>query len=375
MLNQSPVLKNMILTGLRGTGKTVLLETWKPIAQKNRWLWTGADLTESASISDEALAVRILADLAPLVADLEAPADSLSSVGFGAAREVQRLTYGALLSIFNSTPGLTLDRLKAVLEVVWSALSSTGVRGIVLAYDESQNLSDHSKDGQYPLSLLLDVFSSLQRKNLPFLLVLTGLPTLFPTLVEARAYAERMFHIVELKRLDPDSSREAILTPIAADNCPVKFKDEAVEKIIETADGYPYFIQFICKEAYDIYIQQIQRGISQPSVRLDQIVIKLDADFYSGRWNNLPDRQRDLLTLIAALPNADEEFTVAQICAHAENQSAIKGFSASHINQTLSALAKANMVFKNRHGKYSLAVPMLADFINRMNRAQDKAPF
>lgn len=375
-LTTFPVMRNIILTGLRGTGKTVLLETWRPIALKNGWLWTGADLTESASVREDSVAIRILADLAPLVAHLEAPAIRLESVGYGANPQPRRLTYEELNKIYNSTPGLATDKLKTVLEFVWSVLKGTGIKGIVLAYDESQNLSDHSKDGQYPLSLLLDVFSSLQRKSLPFLLVLTGLPTLFPTLVDARAYAERMFHVVELKRLSAPASEEAILRPIEKDQCPVKFTMEAVSKIIEMSDGYPYFIQFICREAYDIYLQQKSAGIDKPLVRLDQIVVKLDADFYSGRWNNLPDRQRDMLICIAKLPNADEEFTVAQLRAQIDGQKAIKPFSASNVNQTLTALIKSDMVFKNRHGKYSLAVPMLADFINRMRIPEsEEGPF
>ena len=63
-------------------------------------------------------------------------------------------------------------------------------RGLVFAYDEAQNLSDHAAKNEYPLSLLLDVFQSIQKKGIPFLLVLAGLPTLFPKLVEARTFSE-----------------------------------------------------------------------------------------------------------------------------------------------------------------------------------------
>ncbi len=66
---------------------------------------------------------------------------------------------------------------------------------------------------------MLDVFQSLQKKNIPFMLVLVGLPTLFPKLVEARTFAERMFHVVFLKRLDERDSRDAILKPIKDAKC------------------------------------------------------------------------------------------------------------------------------------------------------------
>ena len=63
-LSQRAVSQNIILTGLRGVGKTVLLESFKPVAIDEGWLWAGSDLSESASVSEEILATRILADLA-----------------------------------------------------------------------------------------------------------------------------------------------------------------------------------------------------------------------------------------------------------------------------------------------------------------------
>src|ERR1044072_6330175 len=64
LLEQDQILENLVLTGLRGVGKTVLLETFKPRAVEKGGLWTTSDLSESASISETSLAERILADLA-----------------------------------------------------------------------------------------------------------------------------------------------------------------------------------------------------------------------------------------------------------------------------------------------------------------------
>jgi hypothetical protein len=100
------------------------------------------------------------------------------------------LDFSLLKWVYDQTPGLTSDKLKAVLDLVWHNLKETNVRGIVLAYDEAQNMSDQAVARQYPLSLLLDVFQSIQKKGVPILLVLTGLPTLFPKLVDARTFAE-----------------------------------------------------------------------------------------------------------------------------------------------------------------------------------------
>ncbi len=141
----------------------------------------------------------------------------------------------------------------------------------MLAYDEAQNLADQAERNQYPLSLLLDVFQSIQKKELPFLLVLTGLPTLFPKLVQARTFAERMFHVVTLGRLNEEECRQAITIPVKQVNCPVTINEPAIEAIINSSGGYPYFVQFLCREIYDSCLQQTAAGIPDPVATVAQV--------------------------------------------------------------------------------------------------------
>lgn len=199
------------------------------------------------------------------------------------------------------------------------------------------------------------------------MLVLTGLPTLFPKLVEARTFAERMFHVMTLGRLNPAESRDAILKPVQKQNCPVRFTDKAVDEITRHSGGYPYFIQFLCREMFDSYLQQRAGGELNPLVTVQQTVRKLDSDFFSGRWNRVTDRQRELLSVVAQLPNCDEEFTVQEV-VEKSRANLPKPFSASHVNQLLAKLADSGLVYKNRHGRYSFAVPLLGEFIRRQQK-------
>jgi len=358
-----PVLTNLIVTGLRGVGKTVLLETLRPIAIDDGWFWAGTDMSESASVSEQSMSIRILADLSGLVSSFVIAAEEKKSIGYlPQTRKIPiHLSYELLIDIYKETPGLESDKLKRALEVVWHSVQSKA-RGIVLAYDESQNLKDQAYDKQYPLSLLLDVMQNLQRRGYPYLLILTGLPTLFPNLVATRTYSERMFHTMSLDKLSEKESREAIIKPLVK----VKgiFSKEMINDIIKYSGGYPYFIQFLCKEAFDLYIQQIAIGIRKPVVIIPEIIRKLDNDFYFGRWNKASDRQRELLMVIAQLPKAEIEFSVQEI--ERESKKFLKKpFSPSLINQMLLKLIDAGLVYKNRHGKYSFAVPMMSQFINR----------
>ena len=375
LLDQTTVLKNPILTGLRGVGKTVLLESFKPLARDKGWLWAGSDLSEAVSVGEERLAIRLCTDLGLITSDIVVPTGQRLTIGFGSTAEVvgKRLTVDQLTGIYSETPGLPIDKIKTVLQFAWSSISSTrpGVRGVIFAYDEAQTLGNRPNREQYPLSLLLDVFQSLQRQGMPLMLALTGLPTLFPALVQARTSSERMFRVLSLRRLNAQESADAIRIPLETVDSPWRLTDDSVTSIVEMSGGYPYFLQFICKEGYDAFRQRHLAG-EEPLVPLSEIERKLDDDFFSGRWARTTDRQRQLLWIIAHLDSADDEFTVQQVVEKARSILE-RPFSPSHTNQMLASLASQGLVFKNRHGRYSFAVPLLDRFIRRQPSPTDLA--
>jgi hypothetical protein len=367
LLEQETILKNLVLTGLRGLGKTVLLETFKPMAMEAGWLWAGTDLSESTSISEDNLATRLLTDLSVVLSSLVV--SKIEGIGFGPERPQMDVTlnYASLKARYDATPGLVADKLKGVLEGVWPFVEANSRRGIVFAYDEAQNLSDHASKDQYPLSLLLDLFQSLQRKGYRFMLALTGLPTLFPKLVEARTFAERMFTVVFLDPLNEKETTDAIREPVQKEGCPISISSESVKDIWGVTRGYPYFVQYVCREVFDIWVQAIETSQELTAVPLGEIMRKLDTDFFAGRWAKATDRQRQLLAVIAELPNSDSEFTVQEIVETTANAYSDKPFSSSHINQMLVSLSDSGLIYKNRYGKYSFAVPLLSDFIKRQD--------
>jgi Cdc6-like AAA superfamily ATPase len=368
LLEQDEILNNAVLTGLRGVGKTVLLETFKPRAIDKGWLWVTADLSESASISEAALAQRLLADLSLVTASVTVELAERPQVGFAVGSETKQvpLSHGLLTTVYEQTPGLVSDRIKATLEFAWEHLRAQGRHQVIFAYDEAQNLADHAGKEQFPLSVLLDVFQSIQKKGIPFMLVLAGLPTLFPKLVDARTYAERMFRVMTLNKLTSEESREAILKPIEVADCPLRFTDDSVEVIVYESGGYPYFIQFICREVFDVFAQYVLMDGEVGAVPIEAIQQKLDVDFFAGRWARITDRQKELLTVIANLDEPDDEFTIQELVEKSKEMLA-KPFSASHANQMLASLAERGMIYKNRVGKYSFAVPLLGRFIRRID--------
>lgn len=143
-LEQDVIMENMILTGLRGTGKTVLLDSFKPLAIADGWKWCGTDLSESASISEDNIVKRLLADLSVVTSSIAVGKEEFRRVGFVDNTESVelKLNYGTLLQAYEQTPGLVSDKLKFVLELAWGFLKKSGAKGLVFAYDEAQKLSD-----------------------------------------------------------------------------------------------------------------------------------------------------------------------------------------------------------------------------------------
>ena len=136
-----------------------------------------------------------------------------------------------------------------------------------------------------------------------------------------------------------------------------------VELIVNVSGGYPYFIQFICKETFDVFMQKMDEG-DKASVPIAEIELKLDTDFFQGRWSRATDRQRELLTIAANLENSSDEFSVQELVDNSKEQLS-KPFSNSNVNQMLNSLIKSGLIYRNRFGKYSFAVPLLDRYIRR----------
>jgi hypothetical protein len=360
-LEQETIVKNVVLTGLRGVGKTVLMDDrFKPEAQRAGWAWVGSDFSESSFLTEENVCTRLITDLSVYSSGLSvsAPAETF---GFKASTTEQRmLSYDFLVTLFQGQPGLVVDKLKSVLEFVWQAAQRRGSKGIVFAYDEAQVVADQKAKEQYPLAILLETFQSIQRRGARCMLLLTGLPTLFPRLVESRTYAERMFSVQEIGRLSQEASKEAISVPLKASD--VRFTRQNIDAVIAASAGYPYFVQFICREAFDL----LRLNPKEKQIPIEAIIRKLDSDFFAGRWETLSDRQRDLLYCIAQLDVDEGEFTIPEIVdKSSKTEYPIKPFVRGDVSQMLPRLLEKGLIYKNRHGKYSFAVPLLGRFVNR----------
>jgi type II secretory pathway predicted ATPase ExeA len=254
-LKQAAITDNVILIGVSGAGKTVLLDSIKPYAQAEGWLWVATDLTGLAGVAEEELAERLIAALSVTSRMIEITADMQESTGIPREQIDPRLqlSHDRLMAVYRETPGPTAGKLTAALKFLAPYFGRTGRRGILFAIDEAQNLSAHGANDLASIALLLAVFQEIQNENIPFQLVLAGLPSLWPQVTEARETAQQMFRTVTLKPLSEQESRAAVTIPLSNAPPPSPFSDAVVASIVQHAGGIPLFLQFFAREAFDLW--------------------------------------------------------------------------------------------------------------------------
>jgi hypothetical protein len=120
LLKQTVIIENLIITGLRGVGKSVLLESLKPYARAANWLWVGDDFTESRGLSEERLADSVVTDLSLALSPIFISTQLELPMGFNAeaSRSAKPLEYSDLRKVYDTIPGLPADKMKGVLRYV-----------------------------------------------------------------------------------------------------------------------------------------------------------------------------------------------------------------------------------------------------------------
>jgi AAA+ ATPase superfamily predicted ATPase len=370
LMTQSFTTQNVLITGLRGVGKTVLLDSLRKIAEAEGWIWVGNDLSESSSISEDRLAMRILTDVSEALGRVLSKQEG----GPQGAEDINDATgkasphaFDVLRGIYERAPGLPSDRLKSTLIQLGSLVNRAKARGIVFAYDEAQCLSDYAERNEFPMSMLIETIAALQKREgvSNCLLVLSGLPQVFEQLTETRTYTERMFHVMTLERLSRQDTTEAIVNPLKTLMPPLNASKALIEKVVDLTGGYPYLIQFFGKELVD---QLVENGgmlniYDFPSA---EVLDRLDAGLFAARWNRTTDKQREALRIIASRPASNQlDFSAAEIAGLAGDS-----VQNSHASQMLQSLCDKGLLYRTRHGRYAFTVPMSEFMILRRSKLE-----
>lgn len=300
-LPESPLHANWTLTGLRGTGKTVLLSEFAARAERAGWPTLQRELGDRHR-DDMWLAEAIDEDCDALARRVSTLA-GVSQAIEGGVRQLRprRITVGEVgyEPALEGRPSTPADRMRASMAALDRAIADTDRPGVLLLYDEAHILADDRPRERFPLSGLLAALAAVQRDAPRVRVILSGLPTLSLNLKRARTYAERMFRHVVVGNLERGDAWDALGIPLAGSGR--SFALSLIGEIVETTGGYPYFLQFVA--AY------LCRSIPTPDVSAADyravepaLLHELDLAFFEDRFEGASPTEQHVLEAMAREP-------------------------------------------------------------------------
>ena len=355
---------NARMTGLRGVGKTVLLQRFQEIAEDENWATASIEI-EPRHRSDDAFRDLLEGQLSALEQRLSVAARvrAVATSALEAARKIATVnadgfTWSLAGDLDSPTKAVASKILKAV-----NVAQEQFRDGLVILLDEAQVLVDEkSSDGNHPLSSLVAAISTLQKQNVRVALVLCGLPTLAVNLLSARTYTERMFRGFQIGSLGIEDSRAALTNPLNGSG--MEIRDDLVDRVAEEVDGYPYFLQLWGAELWDAAVDASLTTISSEvlDVIQEEIHARLDHDFYTPRIEALTPAEQDLL-------QATAKCSYPPIRVSELNSQSPK--TPENVNVLMGRLVKANVLYRPRKGEYRYTAPMFGDFLRRRAAKDD----
>lgn len=346
--------KSLILVGLRGVGKTVLLvrmyEYAKSVGVKTIFIET----PENESLP--AILVPQLRTVLLSMSPSEQMQQALSAlVNFAKAFKVQ---FGDIGIGWEPKPGLAdngnLEHdLPALLESIGETAKSEGT-ALVLLIDELQ----YAKKKE--LSALCAALHKIAQRRLPILFIGAGLPQLYGDVGRAKSYAERLFDFSEIGPLPPEAAKDAIIKPAHAKE--VDMDENALNEIIKRTRGYPYFLQEWGKHVWDIAdtspitLEHVKRA-SQSAIEA------LDAGFFRVRLDRLTPSEKNYLQAMAEL--GEGPFRSGIIADALEKD-------VTTLAPIRAKLIEKGMAYSPAHGDITFTVPLFDEFIRRVIPQESK---
>ena len=346
--------QSMIITGLRGVGKTVLLGRFRAKAESARWVVVELEARKHADSEfrrDLALRLRTaLLELSPKAQwsdRLRRAAAALRS--FTIKVDDQGAWYASLeidpVDGLADHGDLMLD-LTDVLVAIGEAAASRE-RGLVLLIDEIQFLT------RPQLEALIAALHKVVQRELPVTLVGAGLPQIAELAGDAKSYAERLFKFPVIGVLDPADARSALSQPAEEEG--VEFDDAALDRAVEVTGGYPYFLQEL---GYAVW------GVAEGDrITLEDVVAsepiyesKLDSSFFRVRLDRASALQRAYLRAMAQLgPEPQRASDVAELL----------GRTSPQVAPTRAELINMGLLYTPEHGYAAFTVPHFDRFMLR----------
>lgn len=354
--------RSLILYGLRGVGKTVLLQR----------VATQAEAAGMTTVIIESPEARSL----PAVLGPALRAGLIRMSRGAAAKAMAKRAWQALAGFINAAR-LKFDDIEIHLDFDPEAgLADSGDleadltdlivcvgrsaaehdTALVLVIDELQYIPEAQ------LAALITALHRASQQQLPVTLVAAGLPQLLGQMGRAKSYAERLFEFVPIGPLAPDAARQALVVPAKQEG--VRYEDGALDEIVQRTQGYPYFLQEWGKHAW----AQADRSpitLADAQRATEVALAELDASFFRVRYDRLTPSEKRYIRAMAELgPGPHRSGDIAEML----------GRSINTVAPVRAKLIEKGMVFSPAHGDTAFTVPLFDGFMKRTMPVLEKAP-
>lgn len=345
--------QSLLLTGLRGVGKTVLLNKMEHMAGEAGYRTILFEAQEKRTLSE-----ILIPKLKNVLYDLDriAKGGRMVKQALVALRNFVgsvKLSYDGFGLELEPLPGIAdsgdieLDMPELFLAVAEAAREKEA--GVALMIDEIQNVTSQE------WGALIMSMHKLQQRQAPMLLIGAGLPTLPRVTGEVKSYAERLFSYPIIGQLKQEDAFNALIRPVEKEGC--IFEKAAVEAIYRKTVGYPYFLQVwgyqVWNEAQDSTLRLKDVEAATP-----QVMKRLDENFFRVRYERLSNHEKKFMKAMAEIKDGDRKIS---------DVASIMGKNSSSLSPVRAQLMQKGMIFSPRHGVINFSVPLFGDFLRRQS--------
>ncbi|MGI8678637.1 MAG: ATP-binding protein [Jatrophihabitans sp.] len=348
--------RSVVLTGLRGVGKTVLLNAMRGAAVRRGW---GTGKLEARP--EQTIRRPLAAALHLAVRELAGRHDDEATHVLGVLKSfVQReesrkgRPWQPGIDV-PAVPGradsgdIEIDLVELFADV--AGLAADSGHGVAIFIDEMQDL------GAPDVSALCAACHEISQRGLPLVVVGAGLPHLPTVLSASKSYSERLFRYVRIDRLDRAAADLALRTPARDEDA--DFADEALAAMYAVTGGYPYFVQAYGKVAWDV-------APSSPVTAADVAVAAPEADaelavgFFGARYERATPAEREYLRAMAELDDGTDAVATAGVATTLNRPP-------QSLSPARDGLLKKGLVYSGQRGRIAFTVPHFGRYL----RAQD----
>lgn len=345
--------KSIVYYGLRGVGKTVLLNAIEEQAEKLDVLYAHLEIAEKKSfITQIANASKKIIHQMSVV---EAAKD-FGKKAFGILQAFQ-VTYSPGEQTFTAgiteppayvTTGVLADDLTEMF-VAMGRMAVRAKEAICFFVDEIQYMRTDEMEA------LINALHRVNQLRLPIIVYGAGLPKVLRILGEVKSYSERLFKYILVSKLSDEEAMAAIINPAKELN--ILYEEPAVEVIKKLTEGYPYFIQELCDTVWEYTDKEI---ITKEDVErvIPTFQRNLDQGFFKVRYDRCTKKEIDFL--FAMVKCGELPCTIANVAK-------ILGKKVSTISPTRAQLISKGLIFSTGHGEIDFTVPQFDLFLKRIN--------